>query len=168
MEHPKSFSARPPPWRVKWSSKSKLISVSVSPSWFFWCVCSVWPNKAIINNSSPFAHCILYTIVVRGCSIIIIIFRVFLDPPSPYVINRYHLAWPPSIKNRSTVLSGFGWGWVGVGLWLGFKKIKHWGLGWVVGIVHNKATLWPYPIGVFPTGPSVAIPIQINITNKVF
>ena len=42
---------------------------------------------------------------------------------------------------------GLGLDWIGVELGLCFKKIKHWGLGWVggwlVGMVQNKATLWP-------------------------
>ena len=42
---------------------------------------------------------------------------------------------------------GFGWGWVGVGLGLSFRKIKHWGLGWVVDMVHNKLGLSRFQLG---------------------
>ena len=36
----------------------------------------------------------------------VIIFGGFLDPPPPIVINCNHLARPPSIKNRNTVIFG--------------------------------------------------------------
>ena len=50
---------------------------------------------------------------------------------------------------------GLGWSWIGIG----FLKNQTLGIevgGWV-GMVHNKATLWPLTHWGFSHGPSVAI-----------